>query len=62
VEGSLEPVACVNANSDCPIKETCISTHTWSELYHEINECVNSINLTDLVDAYYAMDKMEYAI
>jgi Rrf2 family protein len=61
VEGSLEPVACV-ASEDCPIKSTCISVHTWSELYHEITECVDSITLVDLVEAYYAMDKMEYAI
>jgi Rrf2 family protein len=61
VEGSLEPVAGVNSE-DCPIKSTCISVHTWSELYHEITKCVDSISLADLVEAYYAMDKMEYAI
>jgi Rrf2 family protein len=61
VEGTLEPVACVNSE-DCPIKSTCLSVHTWSELYHEISECVDSITLTDLMEAYYAMDKMEYAI
>jgi Rrf2 family protein len=61
VEGSLEPVACVTSDS-CPIKENCISIHTWSELYHEITECVDSITLADLVEAYHALDKMEYAI
>jgi Rrf2 family protein len=61
VEGSLEPVACVSSE-DCPIKSTCISVHTWSELYREITKCVDSISLADLVEAYYAMDKMEYAI
>jgi Rrf2 family protein len=61
VEGSLEPVACVTSGA-CPMKDRCISVHTWSELYHEITECVDSITLTDLVEAYNALDKMEYAI
>ncbi|GHV82053.1 Rrf2 family transcriptional regulator [Spirochaetia bacterium] len=60
VEGALEPVACVN--SVCPIEATCLSKHTWSELYHEINDCVDAITLADLVDAYHSIDKMEYAI
>jgi Rrf2 family protein len=61
VEGPLEPVACVNSEI-CPIEADCISKHTWSELYHEITECVDSITLEDLVEAYHAIDKMEYAI
>jgi Rrf2 family protein len=61
VEGPLEPVACVTENT-CPMKDTCISAHTWSDLYHEIVDCVDAIALSDLAEAYYAMDKMEYAI
>ncbi|MDR2403375.1 MAG: Rrf2 family transcriptional regulator [Spirochaetaceae bacterium] len=61
VEGPLEPVACVNSEK-CPIEATCISKHTWSELYREISKCVDSITLLDLVEAYKAMDKLEYAI
>jgi Rrf2 family protein len=61
VEGALEPVACVNSKV-CPVEATCLSKHTWSELYHEINDCVDAITLADLVDAYHSMDKMEYAI
>jgi Rrf2 family protein len=61
VEGSLEPVDCVNTRF-CPIKESCISLHTWEELYREINDCVDSITLQDLVEAYESMDKEEYAI
>jgi Rrf2 family protein len=61
VEGTMEPTECVNANM-CPIQDSCISRHTWSELYAGITDCVDSITLQDLVDAYYAMDKMEYAI
>ncbi|MFP3091220.1 Rrf2 family transcriptional regulator [Treponema sp. TIM-1] len=62
VEGPLEPVACVVNSMICPAEAYCISRHTWSELYHEISDCVDSITLTDLVEAYYAMDRLEYAI
>ncbi|MDR3343189.1 MAG: Rrf2 family transcriptional regulator [Treponema sp.] len=61
VEGSLELVDCVSSKY-CPAQDNCISRHTWSELYQEITDCVDSITLNDLIEAYYAMDKMEYAI
>jgi Rrf2 family protein len=61
VEGPLEPVACATSN-DCPMKPTCISVHTWSDLYREITNCVDAITLSDLAAAYLAMDKVEYAI
>jgi Rrf2 family protein len=61
VEGPLEPVACATSD-DCPLKPTCISVHTWSDLYQEITDCVDAITLEDLTSAYLAMDKMEYAI
>ncbi|GHV73012.1 Rrf2 family transcriptional regulator [Spirochaetia bacterium] len=61
VEGPLEPVACATEDT-CPMKGTCISTHTWSDLYHEITDCVDNVSISDLAAAYYAMDKQEYAI
>jgi Rrf2 family protein len=61
VEGSLEPVDCISSTA-CPARGTCISRHTWSELYEEISDCVDSITLKDLVAAFQAMDQMEYAI
>jgi Rrf2 family protein len=61
VEGALEPVDCV-ISKPCPAQVYCVSRHTWSELYKEINTCVDSITLADLVKAYYSLDKMEYAI
>ncbi|MDR2537055.1 MAG: Rrf2 family transcriptional regulator [Treponema sp.] len=61
VEGALEPVDCVTLKP-CPAQDYCMSRHTWSELYKEINACVDSITLADLVKAYHAMDKIEYAI
>jgi Rrf2 family protein len=61
VEGSLEPVDCVTS-TDCPVRGSCISRHTWSELYEEITDCVDSITLKDLTAAFKSMDQMEYAI
>jgi Rrf2 family protein len=60
-EGTLEPVDCVISKM-CPIRDTCISWHTWSELYMEIISCTDSISLSDLVNAYYALDKSDYTI
>jgi Rrf2 family protein len=61
VEGPLEPVNCVNSDL-CPLSDDCLSKHTWAELYQTITEFVDSITLLDLVEAYYSIDKMEYAI
>ncbi|MDR0628637.1 MAG: Rrf2 family transcriptional regulator [Treponema sp.] len=61
VEGSLELVECVSSTL-CPIREDCISRHTWSELYQEISKCVDAITLYDLVEAYHALDTVEYVI
>jgi Rrf2 family protein len=61
VEGSLEPVACLSAGT-CPAEASCISRHTWGQLYHEISECVDSISLADLVASYNQLDEQEYAI
>jgi Rrf2 family protein len=61
VEGSLEPVDCVSSRI-CPVRDKCVSRHTWSEMYREISDCVDSISLRDLTKAYEKMDQLEYAI
>jgi Rrf2 family protein len=61
MEGSLEPANCVNSYN-CPAMDSCVFRHTWSELYKEISNCVDSISLKDLVEAYEHIDQMEYAI
>jgi Rrf2 family protein len=61
VEGTMELVECVNS-VDCPIKETCSSRHTWSELYQTIRDCIDSITLADLIHTYHTIDEMEYVI
>jgi Rrf2 family protein len=61
VEGSLELVDCL-VSRKCPVREFCRSVHTWGELYREISDCVDSISLKDLADAYEKMDQVEYTI
>lgn len=61
VEGSLEPVACLNSET-CPSEATCRTRHTWGQLYKEISDCVDSITLADLVASYYHLDEEDYAI
>jgi DNA-binding IscR family transcriptional regulator len=43
----------------CPSEAKCISRHTWSALYAEITDCVDSISLKDLVDAYGTQARVE---
>jgi Rrf2 family protein len=61
VEGPLEPVACLES-WDCPNKNWCLSRHTWDDLYKAIADCVDSISLADLVEAYQTIDGPEYTI
>lgn len=58
VEGPLEPVACLSSDT-CPAEALCITRHTWSRLYGEITDCVDSITLADLVGAYDAQTRSE---
>lgn len=58
VEGSLEPVACMTAGT-CPAEAKCPSRNTWSALYGEITDSVDSISLKDLADAYAAQARVE---
>ncbi|GHU15542.1 transcriptional regulator [Spirochaetia bacterium] len=61
VEGSMELVDCVTSPG-CPVRDSCVSRHTWSELYEEISGCIDSITLKDLTENFRTMDQLEYAI
>jgi Rrf2 family protein len=62
VEGTLQPTECAVDTNICPVRDICTSRHTWRDLYAAIIDCVDSISLKDLVDAYYAADRIEYTI
>jgi DNA-binding IscR family transcriptional regulator len=57
----MELVDCVTTPG-CPVRDSCVSRHTWSELYEEINDCIDSITLKDLTEKFRTMDQLEYAI
>lgn len=49
-EGSLAPVACLDANADeCSRIDTCETLQIWKELYAAINNVVDNITIADLV-------------
>jgi DNA-binding IscR family transcriptional regulator len=54
-------VDCINSRV-CPIEAQCRSQHTWRDLYEEITNCVDSITLEDLAEAYHKLDQVEYVI
>ncbi|MDR1625911.1 MAG: Rrf2 family transcriptional regulator [Spirochaetia bacterium] len=60
-EGPLEPVACLESEK-CPNESWCLSRNTWGELYRTIADCVNTVSLADLMDAYRTLEGPEYII
>ena len=65
-EGSLQPADCAAADSGktkaCPVSGDCGARQIWMELFSEINNCIDSITLADLVESYRAMDKAEKSV
>lgn len=50
-EGSLAPVACLEYEpNDCERADTCPTLFVWKQLYDAINNVVENITLSDLVD------------
>lgn len=61
VEGSLAPVGCL-VEGGCVSESSCKTRRLWEQVYQVISECVDSIRLSDLVDAYHKMDEEGYVI
>lgn len=49
-EGSLAPVACVDAKTVCEKMQDCATIMVWKKMNEAINEVVDSITLEDLVE------------
>ncbi len=50
-EGSLAPVACLEYEpNECDRADTCSTLYVWKKLYDAINNVVDNITLSDLVD------------
>lgn len=61
VEGPLAPVACLD-REHCSSEAVCKTRYTWGKLYRSIEECIDSIRLSDLVDAFQTMEESEAAL
>lgn len=61
VEGPLAPVACLE-HETCVSESVCKTRYTWGKLYRSIEECIDSIHLADLVDAYQTMEESESSL
>lgn len=49
-EGSLAPVACLDANAEvCERVDTCETLEVWKELYVAINQVVDGVTIADLM-------------
>ena len=50
-EGSLAPVACLDAGADeCERCDTCETLEVWNEVYRAINNVVDNVTIADLVE------------
>lgn len=48
-EGSLAPVACLDADEPCGRSNTCVTLDVWRQLNDAINQVVDHVTLADLV-------------
>jgi Rrf2 family protein len=57
VEGSLNPVECVDNPDICHRSKTCVTHEVWKEMGKKNLEVLESHTLKDLVDRYYEKKK-----
>lgn len=57
VEGSLNPVACVDNPDICHRSKTCVTIEVWEEMGRKNLEILESHTLKDLVDRHYEKQK-----
>ncbi len=60
VEGPLEPVACLG-KLPCEAQDDCLARKVWGVLSDEINDCIDSMHLSDLVICYRTRNPEESA-
>jgi len=60
VEGPLEPVACLGVHP-CDASAECLARKTWAVLADEINDCLDTMHLSDLVTCYRSKEEEEGA-
>ena len=54
-EGSLAPVSCVKSgDAECPNADTCLTLPLWKELDRVMNDYLDSVTLSDLINGNIA--------
>lgn len=63
-EGSLAPVACLEADlNECERCDTCETLMVWKKLYQSMNEVVDGVTLENLVEERYrSKENLDYYI
>lgn len=63
-EGSLAPVACLDAGADtCERVDTCETLGVWKELYSAINQVVDGVTIADLMERRQKrLENLDYSI
>ena len=61
-EGSLSPVACVDAPAECGRSADCPTLLVWKGLSKVINDYLDSITLQDIIDKNRERDEFSYII
>lgn len=52
-EGSLAPVECLAENAPaCEQRDTCVTLHVWKNLMKAIEDVVDGVTLSDLIEDY----------
>lgn len=60
LEGDLSPVDCMITNEDkkCDDSELCVTKYVWKKISDSINDVVDSIPLSELVDEQLKIEKL----
>lgn len=62
-EGSLAPVACLDAPvNECPRSSECMTLYVWEGLYTVISDYLDNISLQDIIDNFTSDNGGEYYI
>ena len=63
VEGNISPVDCVGSTGvQCDRRGTCVSVRIWQKLYDAMNDVLEGIALSDLIDWQNEMIADQYVI
>jgi len=63
IEGSLAPVACLDApENQCPRASYCPTLGFWEGLQQVVNDYIDGVSLSDLADREQPQDAYDYSI